>query len=78
MIDRPELYLHEAMEKVLRDHENRPMSPVELADEINAQRLYWQRNGGDVPPGQIGARAHNYSNRFTRVSGRIRLRVDRA
>lgn len=69
MVDRPQLYLHEAMEKVLRDHANRPMSPVELDDEINGRHLYWQRDGGDVPPGQIGARTHNYSNRFQRVAG---------
>jgi hypothetical protein len=68
------LPLHEALAQVLRMHGNRPMSARELADQVNANRLYSKRDGSLVEPGQIHARVHNYDRMFERASGGIRLR----
>lgn len=77
--ERPELRLHEAMEQVLRTRGNEPMTAQELADAINAGRLYWQwtRGGGPVPREQIHGRVGKYPERFERVPGGIRIRDQR-
>lgn len=67
-----EITLHEAMGHLLRVHG--PMSSRDLADEINRQGLYRQKQGGPVPPGQISARMNRYRHLFEKdEAGRIRL-----
>jgi hypothetical protein len=64
--------LHEAMRHVLRTRG--PMSSRELANAINEQGLYRQKQGGAVPAGQISARLNRYRDLFERDSaGRISL-----
>lgn len=68
-----DMTLHEAMMHVLRARG--PMSTRELADAINKQGLYRQKQGGPVPPGQISARMNRYKHLFVRdESGRIHLK----
>lgn len=68
------LKLHEAMAVVLRDHNNEPRTPRQLAAEINERGLYRQRDGGTVPSGQISARLAHYQDIFERSLQGIRLR----
>jgi hypothetical protein len=50
------------------------LSTRELADAINEQGLYRQKQGGLVPPGQISARMNRYKQLFLRdEAGRIHL-----
>src|SRR5689334_9839321 len=44
------LTLHQALELVLREHDNRWMTVHELADEINARALYEKRDRTPVDP----------------------------
>jgi len=66
--------LHDALLRVLRDNDNRPMTARELADEVNARQLYRKADGSPVDIGQIHARVHNYDRLFIREGGRIRLK----
>jgi hypothetical protein len=71
---RQRLTLHEALVRILREHENGAMTAPELADEVNRKRLYRMGNGSAVEVGQIHARVHNYDRLFVREDGKIRLR----
>lgn len=66
------LTLHEAMELVLRENDNRWMTVHELADEINRRALYEKRDRSPVESSQIHARANKYSSRFQKDGPRIR------
>jgi len=50
-----------------------PLTTTELAQEINARRLYVKRDGSAVQPSQIGARARKHPAVFNRMSGRVGL-----
>lgn len=64
--------LHEAIERVLL-HANSPMTPRDIADEINKLDLY--RRGDDEPlrGGQISARVKNYPLYFFKENGLVHL-----
>src|SRR5437867_2439033 len=47
------LTLHQALELVLRENDNRWMTVRELADEINARELYEKRDRTPIDPSQI-------------------------
>jgi HB1, ASXL, restriction endonuclease HTH domain len=66
------LTLHEAMEQVLDEHENRWMTVHELADEINERGLYEKRDRSRIEPSQIHARANKYDSRFEKDGPRVR------
>src|SRR4051812_43024430 len=66
------LTLHEAMELVLNESQNRWMTVKELADEINRRSLYEKRDRSPVEPGQIHARANKYAERFEKQGPRVR------
>lgn len=68
----PNITLHEAMRLVLKES-NRPMTALELADEINKKRLYTRGDGGALPTNQICARARKYPQLFekTEIDERI-------
>jgi hypothetical protein len=67
------LTLHEALKVVLAEHDNRWMTVTDLAEAINSRELYRRRDGAPIQPGQIHARASNYSNMFEKDGPRIRL-----
>lgn len=66
------LTLHEAMEHVLDEHNNRWMTVHELAGAINDQQLYEKRDRSPVDPSQIHARANKYPTRFEKDGPRVR------
>jgi DNA repair exonuclease SbcCD ATPase subunit len=66
------LTLHEAMERVLDDHQNRWMTVHEIADSINEHKLYDKRDRSPVEPSQIHARANKYPARFEKDGPRVR------
>ena len=70
------LTLHEALAQVLREHGNAWMSARELADEVNARRLYVRRDGRTAEVNQVHARVKNYTQLFEKDGSRIRLRLD--
>lgn len=65
--------LHKAMELVLRES-GRPMSAADLAAEINRRNLYRQKNGNEVPSGQVSARRARHQDCFDLNDGQISLR----
>ena len=67
------LTLHEAMRVVLGQHRDGLTAPA-LANELNRQRLYRQKNGKPVEAGQVHARAGSYHAMFRRQNRRIVLR----
>ena len=66
------MYLHEAIEQVLKEN-GHPMTSREIADVINAKKLYTRSDGQDLPTSQISARIKNYSNLFDKKDGKIML-----
>jgi len=66
-LPRPALNLHDAMEQILKTCEDQTAEQVYLASEINRRKLYWQKDGGPVSSGQIGARAKNYPHKFEKI-----------
>ena len=71
---RDDLTLHGAMEVVLLENGNRPMSAKDLAAEVNERGLYRMKDGRPAEPGQIQARVHNYPQLFEREDALIRLK----
>jgi HB1, ASXL, restriction endonuclease HTH domain len=69
------LTLHDALEQILRENDNRWMTVHELADEINRRALYRKKDGSAVEPNQVHARTKNYNRLFEKEGPRIRLRV---
>jgi hypothetical protein len=67
--------LHEGLEYVLRENDNRWMTVQELADEVNRRALYRKKDGSAVEPNQVHARTKNYDALFEKDGPRIRLRV---
>lgn len=66
------LTLHQAMELVLDEHDNRWMTVHELADEINQRKLYEKRDRTPVDPSQIHARANKYPALFDKDGPNVR------
>lgn len=67
-IERPALTLHEAMVQILRKCADHTAEQVYLASEIRRQNLYWQKDGSEVPSGQIGARARQRPDDFEKIA----------
>jgi hypothetical protein len=55
--------LHKAIEKLLLDT-GRPMTAIEIADELNKTRWYARRDGAKLRSNQISARTNNYPRLF--------------
>ncbi|MBN9201599.1 MAG: hypothetical protein ABS61_05625 [Microbacterium sp. SCN 70-18] len=62
--------LHVAIEAVLTSA-GRPLTPGEIADEVNRRGLYARRDGTLLPPGQVSARVRKYPTLFTSTSDGI-------
>jgi hypothetical protein len=56
--------LHDAMETVLRDKENRTASTTDISNEIRQRGLYARKDGEAARASQINARVRHYPNRF--------------
>jgi hypothetical protein len=69
------LTLHDALEQILRENDNRWMTVHELADEVNRRALYRKKDGSAVEPNQVHARTKNYHGLFEKEGPRVRLRV---
>lgn len=70
------LTLHEAMCQILAEHDNRWMTVREIADEANGRRLYRKKDGSDIEPNQIHARAKNYDQLFEKNGPEVRMRTE--
>lgn len=68
--------LHLAIEEVLT-RAGCPLTPRQIADEVNRRRLYMRSDGTPLPPGQVSARVRKYPALFVATSGSVWL-VDRA
>jgi hypothetical protein len=66
--------LHEAMELLLREGDNRGMKAADLSRAIAGRDLYRMRDGRRADVHQIQARVTNYQDRFVREGGLIKLR----
>ena len=55
---------HQAIEEVIRRN-NRPMTSVEIALELNTTQLYTKKDGSDIKSSQVEARVGNYPKKFT-------------
>jgi len=70
------LTLHEAICQILAEHDNRWMTVREIAEEANGRRLYRKKDGSDIEPNQIHARAKNYDQLFEKDGPRVRMRSE--
>jgi hypothetical protein len=68
------LTLHEAMQLVLTENENRWTTVHDLARVINDRSLYEKRDHTWVDPSQIHARANKYPALFEKDGPRVRLK----
>lgn len=55
--------LHVAIEEVLT-RAGRPLTPRQIADELNRRGLYMRGDGAPLPPGQVSARVRKYPALF--------------
>lgn len=70
--------LHEAIVVVLKEA-GRPLTRKDIADKINARKLYIRGDGKPLPSNQIGARVRHYLNLFmVNPNGKIALKDDKA
>ncbi len=53
------MFLYQAIEEVLRQNHNVPMTIENIASQINRQGLYRKRNGSQADSWGVGARATN-------------------
>jgi hypothetical protein len=67
--------LHDAMAQVLYESGNEWMTVREVADRINAERMYEKRDGGGADASHIHARAKQYRAMFEKDGARVRLRL---
>lgn len=67
--------LHDAMAQVLYEGGNTWLTAREVADRINAERLYEKRDGGGADASHIHARAKQYRSMFEKDGARVRLRL---
>ena len=66
------LTLHEAIIMILEEN-NRIMSTKELAEQVNAKKLYIKKDGTPVTAFQIHGRTKNYPNLFLRDGSSVGL-----
>lgn len=59
----PSMKLHEAISEVIR-RAGHPLTYTEIANAINAGKLYSRKDGAPVPASQISARVKNYPHLF--------------
>lgn len=64
--------LHLAIQEVLT-HAERPLTPRQIADEVNRRGLYTRDDGTPVPPAQVSARVRKYPSLFTATADGIWL-----
>lgn len=67
------MYLHEAIILVLKKNGG-PMTAREIADAINAQKLYSRKDCGLIPSNQIHARVNNYPQYFQKINSKIYIK----
>lgn len=60
---------HQAIDEVIRRN-NRPMTSVEIALELNSTQLYFKKDGTDIKSSQVEARVGNYPKKFS-VQGSV-------
>jgi len=74
------VYLHEAIECVIRQNRNTWMSPDEITDAVNDGKLFRRkRDGGPVRRNQVSARLSNHRHTFEQNDqGEWRIRPDKA
>lgn len=68
--------LHEAIQLVLEDA-RLPLTPVEIAEEINTRQLYERGDKKLLTSTQIDARVNQYTHIFLNINGRIILTNDK-
>lgn len=64
--------LHEAITKVLIQ-KNKPLSPIEISEILNAKGWYTKKDGSKINSNQIGARVKNYPHFFNLTNGLVFL-----
>lgn len=62
--------LHEAITAILQEKKI-PLSPSEIAEEINFSGIYERSDGGLLTTAQISARVNQYPSLFISINGRI-------
>jgi hypothetical protein len=68
--------LHQALEQVLREGGNAPMTARALTDAVNDRGLYRKRDGSPVEVNQVHARTSNYQALFDKDGPMIRLKEE--
>ena len=66
------MYLHEAMEKLLRQN-GHPMTTSEIAEALNKNKWYKKQDGSPIQPFQINGRAKNYPRLFEQNGSTVAL-----
>lgn len=66
------MYLHDAIIKVLTITAI-PMTPNDIAQLVNSQKLYKRKDGQPIPTSQISARVNNYPQLFYKIDSKIGL-----
>ncbi|WP_216368492.1 DNA-deoxyinosine glycosylase [Limnovirga soli] len=64
--------LHEAIERLLRQT-GRPMTTLQIADELNKNGWYQKKDGSAIQAFQIHGRTRNYANIFDRDGSTVSL-----
>jgi hypothetical protein len=64
--------LHEAIEKVLIE-KGKPMTTIEIADELNNNKYYTKKDNSLITPYQIHGRTKNFIQIFNRDSTTVSL-----
>lgn len=64
--------LHEAIEKLLRQTD-RPMTTLQIADELNKNNWYQKKDGSKITAFQIHGRTNDYANLFNRNGTTVSL-----
>jgi hypothetical protein len=75
-VPEPGMTLHRALEQILQENGNTPMTARALADAVTDQGLYRKRDGSAVEVNQVHARTNNYQDLFEKDGARIRLREE--
>jgi hypothetical protein len=68
--------LHEALQRILREGDNRPMPVRQLADQVNQRGLYGRRDGAPVEISQVHARTSNYDKVFGKAGPLVWLKEE--
>ncbi len=68
--------LHKAIEKLLLQHA-KPMTTVDIANELNKNKWYKKKDGSLIQPFQIHGRTRNYPHLFNRSGSIVFLKEQR-